>query len=189
MRTLAHDASVAINLLGTGQAADILRLVNRKYVIEDSARGEVQRDAYNGQAGSASLDALRQSGLLTYSRLGDTALASFLALTGAEPPDDLDDGEAATIALAVDIGAVAMLDDKKAIRVAQQRHSSLVVLQTLDFLSCGALVAAVSSAELADIVYAALQNARMRVPLLFQKWTVEVIGYERATKCPSLGSV
>jgi len=189
MRTLAIDASVAINLLGTGRAADILRLINRQYVIEDSTRGEVQRDPSNGQPGGASLDGLARSGLLTYARLGDSALASFLALTGAAPPDDLDDGEAATIALAVDIGAVAMLDDKKAIRVAQQRHAGLVVLQTLDLLSCDALAAAVTTAELADIVYAALQNARMRVPLLFRKWTVGMIGYERAARCPSLGAV
>jgi len=189
MRLLAVDASVAINLLGTGRAADILRLIGRRFVIEDSARAEVQRNPSNGQPGSQSLGALSQSGLLTYVRLRDSAHASFLALTGAEPPDDLDDGEAATIALAVDTGAVALLDDRKAIRVAQQRHSGLVILQTLDLLSCDALVAAVTSAELADIVYAALQNARMRVPLPFRKWTVGIIGNERAAKCPSLGAV
>lgn len=189
IRTLALDASVAINLLGTGRAADILRIVNRQFVIEDSARGEVQRDPSNGQPGSLALDALSRSGLLTYSRLGDSALAFFLALTGAEPPNDLDDGEAATIALAMDIGAAALLDDKKAIRVARERHSELAVLQTLDLLSCDALMAAVAPAELADIIYAALQNARMRVPLLFRKWTIGVIGYERAAKCPSLGVV
>lgn len=188
IRMLAVDASVAINLLGTGRAADILRIVDRRFVIEDSARGEVQRDPSNGQPGSVALDALSRSGLLTYARLGDSAFASFLALTGAEPPDDLDDGEAATIALAVDTGAVALLDDKKAIRVARERHSALVVLQTLDLLSCDAPIAAVAPAELADILYAALQNARMRVPLLFRKWTVGVIGYERAAKCPSLGA-
>lgn len=189
IRTLAVDASVAINLLGTGRAADILRIINRQFVIEDSARSEVQRDPSDGQPGSVALDALSRSGLLTYARLGDSALVSFLALTGAVAPDDLDDGEAATIALAVDTGAVALLDDKKAIRVARERHSGLVVLQTLDLLSCDALAAAVAPAELADIIYAALQNARMRVPLLFRKWTVGVIGYERAAKCPSLGAV
>jgi hypothetical protein len=187
MTTLALDASVAINLLGTGRAADILRYTDRRFVIEDAARGEVQRDPSNDQPGSASLDALSRSGLLAYARLEDTAVATFLALTGAEPPDDLDDGEAATIALAEDIGAVAMLDDRKAIRVVQQKLPALVVLQTLDLLSCDALVGAVTPFELADIVYAALQNARMRVPLQFRKWTVDLIGFERAAKCPSLG--
>ncbi|MCI0429771.1 MAG: hypothetical protein L0210_04410 [Rhodospirillales bacterium] len=188
IRTLVIDASVAINLLGTARAADVLRWVNRRVLIEDLARREVQRDPSNGDSGRKSLDALTQSGLLTYARLGNTALAALIALTGATPPDDLDDGEAAMIALAVEIGAVAVLDVSKATRVAQQRHPSLVVLQTLDLLSCSTLVTAVSPSDLSDLIYAALRNARMRVPHSFRPWTVAVLGKERAANCPSLGT-
>jgi predicted nucleic acid-binding protein len=182
------DASVAINLLGTAQAARVLRLISRTVIIEDFARDEVQRDPSNGASGRKSLDELEKSGLLTYARLRDAALPSFLALTGATPPDDLADGEAATIALAADVGAVAVLDDTKASRVARQRHPELVILQSLDMLSCDALVTALSPSELSDIIYAALQNARMRVAQPFRRWTVTVLGKERAARCPSLGT-
>ena len=95
-------------------------------------------------------------------------------------------GKAATLAHAGEIGAAAVLDDCKAIRVARMQFPELPVLSTLDLLSCSSLRGKVSQDELAGLVVAALRNARMRVPMHFKAWVVGVIGAERAGECVSI---
>jgi predicted nucleic acid-binding protein len=120
-RTLVLDASVVINLLGSGRPADVLRLLGRQTVVEERALAEVRRDPSNGRPAQEALNALQMAGLIRCERLSRQGYPSFLALTGAAPPDDLDDGEAATIAHADDIAATPVLDDKKAARICADR--------------------------------------------------------------------
>lgn len=186
-RTLVLDASVALNLLGSGRPDDILRLLGRQVVMEQRAVSEVQRDPFNGRPGRASLDALQAAGLLDYADLSEAGFQTFLSLTGASPYDDLDDGEAATIAHAEDIGAVPVLDDKKAIRIYATRRPNAASLTTLDLLSSPEILSGLPESEVADLVFTTLHKARMRVVPAFRDWVVALIGAERAEMCPSLG--
>ena len=188
-RALALDASVVLNLLGSGRPADVLRLLGREVVVEEQVLAEVRRDPSSGGPARESLDALRAAGLLRYERLSARGYLGFLALTGAAPPDDLDDGEAATIAHAEDVGAVPVMDDKKAARIMGTRRPGEVTLTTMDLLASVEVVGDLTEGELADLVFAALSKARMRVLPLFRPWVVALIGKERAESCPSLGKV
>jgi hypothetical protein len=186
-RTLVIDASVAINLLGSGDPAQLLRPLARRIVIEEIARDEVLRNPTNGQPARPALDQLVKEGLLAYERLSERGYSEFLGLTGADPPDDLGDGEAATIAHTEEISGVILLDERKAERVAGKRTSGVEVLNTLDFISAPCLTDAIGQERLADLTTAMLQNARMRVAPRFRVWVIELIGRERAAMCQSLG--
>jgi predicted nucleic acid-binding protein len=186
---LVIDASVAINVLGTGRPADLLRMLNRRVLIDELALSEVTRDPFSKLPGREAAEALIHSGRVSLVQLSAPAFEIFLDLTGASQPDDLGDGEAATIAQSFDIGAVPVIDERKATRIALSMRPTHPILHTIDILACSAVTTALSRQELGDLIYAALFHARMRVPLPCRDWIRAMIGPERAKSCPSLGPV
>src|ERR1700691_363560 len=186
---LVIDASVAINLLGTGRPADLLRALNRRVIIDEVALREVTSDPFIKLPGHEAIGALMRSSLISPVQLSASAFEVFLELTGAAPPDDLGNGEAATIAQCFDIGAVPVIDERKATRISLSLRPRHPILHTIDILASSAVAAALSRQELADLVYAALFHARMRVPAPCRDWVCAMIGPERTGRCPSLGSV
>lgn len=186
---LVIDASVAINLLGTGRPADVLRMLNRKVLMDELALEEVTSDPFSKAPGGEAMGALIRSGLITSAHLSESAFDMFLELTGATPPDDLGDGEAATIAQSFDIGAVPAIDERKATRVTLSLRPERPILHTIDILACSGVTTVLSQKEFADLIHAALFHARMRVPMQCRDWVRNVIGPERARTCPSLGSI
>jgi len=184
---LVLDASVVLNLLGTGQAARLLQALGRKIVMDEHAIKEIIYDPFNGAPGEPAIAALATAGLIKRHRLTTLAYELFLELTGAEPPDDLGDGEAATIATAEHAHAIPVIDERKARRIVLARTPDATVLHTIDLLACPAVVNAFAS-ELGDIVYGALRHARMRVPQDCRTWVMNLIGLERAKECPSLNA-
>jgi len=156
-------------------------------LIEEFAIAEIVRDPASGGSGRNALDALQAAGLLRYVRLSDSAFLSFLEMTGAAAPDDLGDGEAATIAYAEAEAATPIIDDKKALRIASSRSPERDVLTTIDLLSSPDIINSIPESDLADLLFSSLQNARMRVAPSCRAWVVSVLGAERAALCPSIG--
>jgi len=177
---LVINASVAINLLGSGRPADLLRMVNRRVLIDEMALKELISDPFHKLSGREAIGALVDSGLIFPVRLSAAAFEVFLDLTGATSPDDLGDGEAATIAQSFDLGAVPVIDERKATRISLQLRPEHPILHTIDILACSEVTEALSLHELADLLFAALFHARMRVPIACQDWVCAVIGPERA---------
>ncbi len=183
--TLVLDASAVLNLLGTGRAADVLRLVGRETVIVEEAVREVERNPLDGSAGSAAIDALVCAGLLHIRPLLPSGYEVFANLVAAPSPDGLDDGEAATVAYAVDVGGIPLLDEKKATRIA----TTLPVpapLCTLDLLSHTSVEGGWGVEALATAVYSALQHARMRIPVRFRPWIIGLVGVARLRECTTV---
>lgn len=185
--SLVIDASVVINLLGTGNAAEVLRSLGRKTLVDHLALSEVTRNPLNNCSASEVLAELIDAGLLHPVRLSDEKYEIFLELTGAPPPNDLDDGEAATLAHAIQDSVVAVIDERKATRVAALRTEPPVLLHTLDLLSSRILTATLSQSTISDFVHGALLHARMRVPYPFRPWVVGLLGPDRTRECPSIG--
>jgi len=186
-RVLVLDASTTLNLLGTGCAAPVLRLIGRDVVMADMAAEEVRRDPLTGAPGQPAVAALEAAGLLRRVSLSNAGYTTYLALVGAtEPMDSLDDGEAVTVAHALDINATVLVDERKATRIARALMPSRLALCTLDLLSCPAVTAGLGDARVADMVSSALMCARMRVPEPFRSWVIETVGLERLRKCTSV---
>jgi predicted nucleic acid-binding protein len=186
---LVFDASVVINILGTGDAVRLIRSLNRRCVVEHVAWREVRRDPVTGDSARRALDSLVSAGLLQREVMQSSAMDRFLGLVLAQSPDGLDDGEAATLAHAAATEATAVIDERKAIRIGCGAFPGLRILSTLDLLSSPTVIHAIGKVDLADAVFSALVHARMRVPTAFREWILELLGTERASKCPSLGQV
>ena len=99
------DASVAINLNATGFAESILdELPNRFAVVEEVAL-ELEEGRQRGRNDADALNTLVAAGRGDIVRLGNPAIDQFTALVSGPAAETLDDGEAATIAYALEHGA------------------------------------------------------------------------------------
>ena len=185
---LIVDASVLINLLGTGAPLAILHGLNRVFEIDEIALQEVGVNPATRGSAEGVLNELRKAGVLKVVQMSSKVYDRFLAFAGADAPDDLDDGEAATLAHASsDAGYVAVIDEKKATRIAAAHKPAIEVLNSLDLLGAPELIAKFGEDYVAEAVYFALRDARMRVPHWARQWTAMLVGYPRAAECPGLG--
>jgi hypothetical protein len=133
------------------------------------------------------LSELRKHNLIRVVSLNDDAYEIFIGLTGGDPPDDLDDGEAATLAQAAFGNYAAVIDERKATRVAGMQFPRVALLNSMDLLTAQEVFQQTSGAAVADVVYLALRNARMRVRHSDRTWIIALLGDDRARECPSLG--
>ena len=178
------DASVVINLISTGRAAAIATALNGFVVVEQVA-WELDSGREKGWNHAAALEELVRLGLARRVRLGCSGLAHFERLVSGPAASTLDDGEAATIAYAIENDAVAAVDERKARRLVAERFVNLAVTSAVDLLADPAVGAALGT-ELPDAVFQALLRGRMRVPSYRSEWVVNLIGAERAGRCVSL---
>ena len=123
--------------------------------------------------------------VVEHARLGDVGMSHFESLVSGSAAETLDDGEAATIACAIERSAVALIDDRKAVRICAERFPNLAVGCTVDVFAQRDVRAA-HGTRLADAVFNALDRGRMRVPDLYGRWVVDLIGQDRAAGCRSL---
>ena len=179
------DTSVVINLNATGDGEAILgALPNRCVIVEEVSR-ELEAGRRTGRGDADALGALIEQRLVEHAQLGDVGISHFADLVGGAAADTLDDGEAATIACAMERSAIALVDDRKAIRLCAERFPHLAVGCTLDVLAQQHVQAAFGQ-RLVDAVFNALDRGRMRVPERYEQWVVDLIGKERAALCRSL---
>lgn len=186
-KKLILDASVLINLLGTGLSDALLKSLNRVVVVDEVALREVTIDPFSRKDPTEVLDRLCENGLIEVVGMSSETYDLFIDLTGADPPDDLDDGEAATLAQAALGDCVAVIDEKKATRIAGVHFPNVIVLNSLDLLTSIELLQLNGQDGIAEMVYLALRNARMRVAPSERQWIFDLLGDDRAKECPSLG--
>lgn len=180
------DASVAINLNATGFSEAILGALPNRVVVTNEVRLELEVDRRNGRSDADALSALVGTGHIEIVQLGDLGLGRFTGLVLGPAAQTLDDGEAATIAYALEHGATALIDERKASKICANRFSALPTGCTVDLLAQDDVRTALGADNLADAVFNALYSGRMRVLAHHMDWVVELIGAERAARCPSL---
>ncbi len=185
-RVLVADTSTIINLNATGCAADILNALPCRVVAADSVREELENGRARGRSDAASFEALVGGGHIQMVSLGDQGLLHFEGLVIGAASDTLDDGEAATIAFAAQAGAVALIDERKALRLCASRFPALRLASTVDVLAHPAVLGVLGASALANAVFNALARGRMRVLPHHIDGVVELIGPGRAAQCISL---
>ncbi len=183
---LVADASVWINLVAGARAADVIRVLAMRPQISRIALDELERGRDKGRRTAAALADLIKDGLVEVAELPSEAEDTFLNLVAGPVSQTLDDGEAATLALALQIGAVAIIDERKAINLARDRFPALQIISTAELLLSDAVRSVFSDEELGNVLYRALQEARMRVPEHLLKAVCACVGPERAAGCVSL---
>lgn len=185
-QVLVADTSTIINLIATGRAAQIIRAFPNKFVIEQTVMVELEFGRLRGRTDAEAAERLAATRVIEIARLGPVGLDHFETLVAGPAINTLNDGEAATIALAVEIGALPVIDERKAHRICRDRFPSLQARSTLDLLAHPNVEGVLGLSELADAVFQALITARMRVPADNMAWVLGLIGPEQAAQCPSL---
>lgn len=180
------DASVAINLNATGFAESILDALPNRFAVVEEVALELENGRSRGRNDADALNTLVATGRVDIVRLGNPATEYFTLLVSGSAAETLDDGEAATIAYALEHGATALIDERKAKRICAERYGALANGCTIDVLAHNEVEAALGHIRLADGVFNALYHGRMRVLAQHVNWVVNLIGPERAAQCVSL---
>ena len=118
--------------------------------------------------------------------IDDAAAQHFEQLVVGPAARTLDDGEAATIAYAVSVGGVPVIDERKATRICSELFPALRMACTVDVLAHPEIQKGLGGPGLADAVFNALHFGRMRVLPHHVAWVVDLIGIDRASLCSSL---
>lgn len=180
------DASVAINLNASGIGEAILRAIPNTTFICDIALTEVRDDRRSGRADATLTGTLISAQVLRVVPLSDAAELEFEKLVVGPASETLDDGEAATLALALSMGGIATLDERKGHRLARERYPTLIVSWTAELFAYPKVQELLGRDQLAEGVFRSLRDARMRVPDSHVQWVVDLIGVDRAAECLSL---
>lgn len=183
---LVADTSTIINLNATGCVETILQVLPCRVAASEVVREELEIGRSRGRSDAAKFDALVGRGLIEVVGHGDIGLNYFEQLVIGPASETLDDGEAATLACAAESGAVAVIDESKALRLGARRFPSLRLASTIDLLGHPVVLSTLGANALADAVFNALTGARMRVPPQHIAGVLQLIGLERAGQCASL---
>ena len=183
---LITDTSAVINLNGSGRAAEILHALPYKIAIVYVIPQELEIGRERGRRDAELTAALVKATHLQMVSLGDAGWTHYESLVTGTAAETLDDGEAATIAYALERSGVPVIDEDKATRICAHRHPSLKIASSLDLFGHPMVCEALGEAVLAEAVFSALRDARMRVLPRHLEWVFDLIGVERAALCRSL---
>jgi predicted nucleic acid-binding protein len=183
------DASVVINLNATGRAADIITTFPNRFVVTDNACVELEGGASRGHDDAKQLQSLIDADNISRVRIGRGGLGIYEALIDGSARLTLDDGEAATIACAIELAGVALIDERKARRLCSASFPALSLVSTAQLLLHASIVAAHGPDFQRDAVLLALKAGRMRVPRVYVADVIALIGQEQAASCTSLPKV
>jgi len=183
---IAADTSTVINLNATGCAREIVRAIPNKLVVVDVVAAELDEGQRRDRPYAGLLNQLVAAGHVEIVKLNDPAALHFEKLVVGPAAMTLDDGEAATIAYAVVHKGTAILDERKATRICAERFQKLRIGCTVDILAHPEVQKSLGKEMLAEAVFNALYNGRMRVFPHHVEWVVDLIGTDQAAACTSL---
>lgn len=185
---LAIDASVLINMLGTGEAVAVAEALARPLFIASAAYREVRRNPLTGGDASTAVAELEMMGLLLRCDLDAEGMHHMVSMISAPGADALDDGEAATIALGARRRCCVVIDEKRGRRIANETPIESGVLGTIDILAHASVQRALGDARFLRAILNAAKYARMRIPLQCGAWVEELLGESLAKELPGMRS-
>lgn len=180
------DASVIINLNASRCGAQILRATGYDFIVTDTVVEELRDGALVGRGDAEELQRWIATGLVNQIPLPQSGEAYFEQLVSGDSASTLDDGEAATIAVAIALPGVAVVDEAKANKICAAAFPKLLLMSTTDLMLHGGVEAVLGRVAVNEAVYQALRGARMQIPERDIKAVIERLGWERAAQCNSI---
>ena len=184
--TIVADTSAAINITASARARRILSVIPNRLIVSDVVVLELESGRLSGRTNAEQLHDLVKGNLVEVVTMGDEAAIILEKLVSGPARETLDDGEAATIACALELGGIPLIDERKARRICDQRYPRLSYGYTVDIFAYPEVGKALGNADLAIAVRNALKEARMRVLPHHRDWVVHLVGQENAAHCNSL---
>jgi predicted nucleic acid-binding protein len=183
---LVADTSTVINLHASGSAREILRAIPNRMVVATAILVELETGKRRGRRDADHLQALIKDGLVEVTAMGDVGAQHFEELVIGPAAETLDDGEAATIAVAIEHHGIALIDERKAHRLCRKRYPDLRTGSTVDIFAHPNVRRALGEQKLASSVLNALMHARMHVLPHHADWVVKLVGPDNAAHYNSL---
>lgn len=183
------DTSVIINLNATGRSQALLSALPNQVVVAEQVVSELQDERSTQHDDGRELSDLVALELVKVAGLEQKGCEVFADLVSGAAATTLDDGEAATIAAALEHGGLALIDERKALRICETRFTELHTASTVDLLRHPRILETLPREDLADAVFNAAYRARMRVEHHHGEWVLDLIGRERARACTSLNRI
>ncbi len=183
---LVVDTSTVINLNATGCAERILQALPAKVIVVDVILGELDEGRPHGRPDADMLRELVTSGIIDVVALDDEGAEHFEKLVVGPAVSTLDDGEAATIAYAATNKGIAVIDERKGVRICAEMYPKLQICNTVDLLALPEVSHILGEDALAEAVFQALVRGRMSVLPRDVEWVVGLIGSDKAAACTSL---
>jgi predicted nucleic acid-binding protein len=155
---LIQDACVLLNLLASGRFADVAGGCGLRFAVVSEVSHETLyvRDAISGEHERIDLQLLIERQLLeVFSVKGQAEQLRYIELAV-----DLDDGEAASIAIAEARGLALATDDKKARALIQRKAVKIELWTTFELLRHWQAKARISDRELASVLINIANRAR-----------------------------
>ncbi|MCY4325037.1 MAG: hypothetical protein OXC81_03320 [Betaproteobacteria bacterium] len=168
------DTSVLINLIHSGCPAKIVSAAQISLCATDQVLKELKWIP-------AEFESIRRH--IKSVTLSGNAHDRYMQIAQEQNKHSLDDGEATTLAYALERNLPVLMDDRKGLRAC--KREKVAFLTSVDVFR-RALQGSLSRAVVADAVYRALQDGRMQVQPDDEKWVVRLIGKQRAKGCLSL---
>jgi predicted nucleic acid-binding protein len=183
---LVADTSTIINLNASGSSREILRAVPNRFMVAETILSELEAGKQRGRQDADYLKELINDGFVEVITMSDVGIRHFEELVIGPATDTLDDGEAATIAIAIEQQGIALIDERKAHRICSERYPDLRIGCTVDIFAHPEVLRALGEQKLALSVFNALTNARMNVLLHHADWVVQLVRPDNAAHCHSL---
>ncbi|MEK7992677.1 MAG: hypothetical protein AAB403_02625 [Planctomycetota bacterium] len=180
-RPIVLDTSVVINLAATGVADRILAALPNLTVVLDAVQEDLRRNSESDRPALKVLEELIETKAVRLVEGTNLSQGYFESLVAGSGPDTLDDGEAATIAYALEQAATPILDERKALRICRENFAALQTASTIDILSHPSVGRSLGRDLLREAVDRALE-AHMRVLPDHIDWLVDLLGAEAVSK-------
>lgn len=180
---LVLDTSVLINLHATRCGVDILTSIPNPIIVANIVAGELENETSRRNGEEAFLGALSAAGHVSLLDLTDQEFETFFELTSISP--SLDDGEAATIALASVRGFYPVIDERR----GRTRANAIMGVEpawSLDLVLHPIIAESLGVEGHREAVFRALRDGRMRIPPESTSHVVGIIGIENAEYCTCL---
>ncbi|MGF6509060.1 putative nucleic acid-binding protein [Paraburkholderia sp. 32] len=172
------DTSVLINLHACKYGERILSAIPNDILVPEIVAGELEHERSRKNGEYTFLQALVADRIVTVVGLTDAEYLIFHELTSTSP--SLDDGEAATIAIAASRQLRPVIDERRGRIRAGTLLPALVPHWSLDLLWHPTVIATLGVQHAVDALYHALRDGRMRIPSENADEVIALIGVERS---------
>lgn len=156
------DASVVINVLGTGAAAGVLAGLGHPSIVEERTLREVLRHPLAEMDLPSALQDLRKREYLQVVRMSDAEYETYLQLVSGSLGTRLGVGESAAMAIAPK-GACLVLDERKARRRSASLAPPPMLASSLQLVFASAARQGWSASRTRELVASARLHARMSI--------------------------
>jgi predicted nucleic acid-binding protein len=181
---LVLDTSVLINLHACKYGERILTAIPNDVVVPEIVAGELEHETSRRNGEHGFLHGLMTDGIVTLATMTEAEYEIFSDLTSTSP--SLDDGEAATIAIAAARQLLPVIDERR----GRSRASALIQTRTpgwsLDLFRHPTVIAVLGDQPAVEALYLALRDGRMRIPSESGDGVIALIGMERSRDCTCL---